>query len=72
MGINLERLVQIRDSVAAVCAAIDAGEYAPDDATLYAMATLVQRECGPIAHDLLCQLASRCESGRKALKASAS
>jgi hypothetical protein len=69
---NLERLVKLRDAVNAVCEAIDAGELVPTEAQMVGLAQMVQREGGPMAHDLICQIAARCEIGRQELKKVAS
>lgn len=63
----LERSVYLRDMVTGLCRAIDAGEVTPDDRGMLALARIVERHGGALAHDLLCQLASRCQDGRKAL-----
>lgn len=66
---SLERIVKVRDAVRGICRAIDAGEVAPSEIEMVALATVVAREAGPLAHTLLCELASRCRNGRKALDA---
>jgi hypothetical protein len=43
--------------VKGLCAAIDAGEVAPTELEMLALAIVVEQETGPLAFDLLCQLA---------------
>lgn len=64
---SLERRVYLRDMVNGLCRAIDTGEVTPGETEMLAIAHVVERHAGPLAHDLLCQLASRCKKGRKAL-----
>lgn len=63
----VERIVRIRDAVNGLCRAIDAGEVVPTEPEMLALAVVVEQHGGPLAHDLCCQLASRCRNGRKAL-----
>lgn len=63
----LERIVHIRDAVGCLCRAIDAGQVTPDESEILALAVIVEQHGGPLAHDLICQLASRCRNGRHAL-----
>jgi hypothetical protein len=65
---TLLRMVALRDAVTALCAAIDAGEVQPREEEVLALALLVAREGGPLAHDLLVTLASRCAHGRAVLR----
>jgi hypothetical protein len=60
-------IVQIRDAVNGLCAAIDRGEVTPSDQEMLALAVIVKREGGPLAYDLLLKLASRCPAGRAVL-----
>lgn len=64
---SLIRMVHLRNAVDAVCAAIDAGDIQPREEDVLALALLVSREGGPLKHDLLVKLASRCKNGRAAL-----
>lgn len=64
---SLVRIVQLRDAVDALCAAIDAGEVQPREVDVLALAMMVEREAGPLTHDLLVKLASRCKNGRAVL-----
>ncbi len=64
---SLIRVVKLRDAVDQLCAAIDAGTLTPTEQQMAAVATVVSREAGPLKHDLLCKLASRCKNGRAAL-----
>ena len=64
---SIVRIVEVRDAVDRLCAAIDAGELAPTDHEMMAVALVVARDAGPLKHDLLCKIASRSEAGRKAL-----
>jgi hypothetical protein len=64
---SLERIIRIRDAVNGLCRAIDAGEVTPTEPEMLALALVVERDGGPLAHDLLCQLASRCRNGREVL-----
>jgi hypothetical protein len=64
---SLVRIVEIRDAVNRLCAAIDAGDVSPTEAEMVALAVVVARDGGPLAHDLLCKLASRCQNGRAVL-----
>jgi hypothetical protein len=63
----LERIVHLRDAVNELCRAIDAGEVTPTEREMVALAIVVEQHGGPLAHDLLCQLASRCRNGRAVL-----
>jgi hypothetical protein len=63
----LARIVHIRDAVHGLCRAIDAGDVTPTELEMVTLATVVARYSGPLAHDLLCQLASRCRNGRAVL-----
>lgn len=65
---SLLRIVQLRDAVDALCAAIDAGEVTPREEEMIALGQLITKEGGPLAHDLLVKIASRCQEGRAALK----
>jgi hypothetical protein len=65
---TLLTIVRARVLVDELCAAIDAGTVQPDERDILALAVVVQREAGPLAHDLLCKLASRCPNGQAALK----
>lgn len=65
---NLEKMARLRDAVADVCDAIDRGEIQPTEQEMAALAQLVADVGGPLKHDLLVKLASRCANGRKALK----
>lgn len=65
---QLLRIVQTREAVERLCAAIDAGQVTPTDGQMADFAKLVAQHGGPLAHDLLCQLASRCTIGREVLK----
>jgi hypothetical protein len=65
---SLERIVQVKDAVDRLCAGIDAGLIHPTEQQMVAIAEVVSRDGGLLAHDLLCKLASRCRSGRQALK----
>lgn len=64
---HFERIIHIRDAVNGLCRAIDAGEVTPTEGGMLAIAIVVERDGGPLAHDLLCQLASRCRNGRAVL-----
>ena len=64
---TLLNIVRARTLVDELCAAIDAGTVVPDEHELLALAIVVQREAGPLAHDLLVKLASRCRHGRAVL-----
>lgn len=72
MAGDLTTVVGVRDAVQKVCAAIDAGAVQPSESEMVALAIIAHEYGGPLAHDLICQVASRCEIGRKALKAVAS
>lgn len=72
MAGDLTTVIGVRDAVRKVCAAIDAGTVKPTEAEMLALAIMVFEYGGPLTHELLCEVASRCESGRKALKAVAS
>ena len=65
---GLVEMVQARDAVDSVCKAVDAGQIHPTEQEMYALAELVSRTGGPLAHDLLVKLASRSLIGRAALK----
>lgn len=65
---GIESAVRIKDAVEGLCKAIDAGEVHPTELEMVAFACVVVRDAGPMAHTLLCQLASRSEIGKKALK----
>lgn len=64
---SLVECVAIREAVTGLCAAIDAGACVPTELEMLAIAVVVERHGGPLKHDLLCQLASRCVNGRKVL-----
>jgi hypothetical protein len=64
---TLQRIIRIRDAVNGLCRAIDSGDVTPTELEMLALGELVVRDGGPLAHDLLCQLASRCRNGRKVL-----
>lgn len=65
---SLLDVLRIRDAVHEICAAIDAGEVHPTELEMLALGKLVDRYAGPLRHDLLVMLASRCKNGRDALK----
>lgn len=65
---SLTEILQLRNAVDMVCAAIDKGEIHPSEEEMMALALMVEQKGGPLKHDLLCKLASRCEKGRAALK----
>lgn len=65
---SLLEIVRIREAVDAVCAAIDAGEVMPTEVEMLALATAVDSLAGPLKHDLLVKLASRCANGRAVLR----
>jgi hypothetical protein len=68
MAGDLTTVVEVRDAVQKICAAIDAGVLQPSEAEMLALAQLAVEYGGPLKHDLLCAVASRCEMGRRALK----
>lgn len=64
---------KLHKAVTELCAAIDRGEVVPGEAEMVALALIVKKEIpASLGHDLVCQLASRCEYGRKVLKEMAS
>ena len=65
---SIERVVMLRNAVEDLCAAIDSGRVKPTENEMLALATIVEREAGPLRHDLLVKLASRCRNGRAVLK----
>ncbi len=65
---GLVEMVQAREAVEKVCAAIDAGQIQPTEEELMALALMVHRHGGLLKHDLLCQIARRSVHGRAALK----
>lgn len=65
---TLERIVRIREAVDRLCAAIDAGTAAPSEREMLALAMVVHLHAGPLRHDLLVKLASRCRAGRAVLQ----
>lgn len=65
---SIVRIVQLRDAVDRLCAAIDAGEVSPTEIEMLALAFIVERDGGLLKHDLLVKLASRCRNGRAVLK----
>lgn len=65
---DVKSAVRIRDAVDGLCSAIDSGQVQPTEHEMIAFAIVVAREGGPMAHTLLCQLASRSVHGRKELK----
>ena len=65
-------MVQAREFVDKVCRAIDAGEIHPTEEQMLALAVRVKDVGGPLAHDLLCKLASRTKNGSAVLTRSAS
>ncbi len=65
---GLVEMVQAREAVDKVCAAIDAGELQPSEHAMLALATLVSKTGGPLAHELLVKLASRSSNGSKAMR----
>lgn len=71
LTMSLDRIVRTREMVDKVCASIDAGESHPSEHEMAALAQIVVREAGPLAHDLLVKLASRCRNGRAALNSMA-
>lgn len=64
---NLYRIVMLREAVDGLCAAIDRGEVKPGEEEMLALALVVEREAGPLKHDLLVKLASRCRNGSAVL-----
>lgn len=64
---SLLNIVRTRELVDTVCASIDAGESKPSEEDMLALAVIVKREAGPLAHDLLVKLASRCRNGSAVL-----
>lgn len=64
---SLLNIVRARVLVDELCAAIDAGTVDPREQDILALAVLVKREAGPLAHDLLVKLASRCKNGSAVL-----
>jgi hypothetical protein len=64
---SLTSIVKLRDAVDGLCAAIDAGEIRPSEQEMLALAVVVEKEAGPLKHDLLVKLASRCKNGRAVL-----
>ncbi len=65
---GLTDMVSARIFVDQLCAAIDDGRAVPDEKQLYALAERVVQIGGPLAHDLVCKIASRTKAGRAALK----
>ena len=65
----IERTVFVRDGVYLLCQDIDDGQVQPTEAEMMALADIVMAYGGPLKHNLLCMLASRCAEGRKALDA---
>ncbi len=65
---SLMRIVQLRDAVRDLCAGIDKGEIQVDEATMLAIAEVLDKEAGPLRHDLLVQIASRSHFGSLQLK----
>ncbi len=64
----LERVVYLKDRVARLCQLIDAHpEIRPDEQMLMRVAELVAQDGGLLAHDLICQIASRSVNGRAVL-----
>lgn len=61
-------IVQLRNAVDALLAAIDSGEVIPGEEEMLALATIVEKQGGPLKHDLLVKLASRCKNGQAVLK----
>jgi hypothetical protein len=61
-------MARICRAVKDLCAAIDAGEVQPEEGEIVALAQVVCQQAGPMAHDLVCMLASRCVNGRIAMK----
>ena len=68
---SITRMVQIRDAVDRLCAEIDSGRIQVDEQMMVAIAEVVGRDGGFLAHDLICKLASRSRNGREVLKAQA-
>lgn len=64
---SLLNIVRARVLVDELCAAIDTGKVHPTEPEILALAVVIQQQAGPLAHDLLCQLASRCPNGRAVL-----
>lgn len=64
---SLLAMVQAREAVDKVCAAIDAGEIAPSEEAMMILAIRVSQVGGPLKHDLLCKLASRTKNGSAVL-----
>lgn len=69
MAGDLTTVVGVRDAVRKVCDAIDAGTLQPTEFEMVSLALMASEFGGPLAYDLICEVASRCEIGRKALKA---
>lgn len=69
MASDITTVVGVRDAVRKVCDAIDTGTLHPTEFEMVALALMVVEYGGPLAHDLICEVASRCDIGRKALKA---
>lgn len=65
---GLMQIIQCREFVARLCAAIDAGQASPTEEEMLEIAVLVDQNAGPLRHDLLVMLASRTVNGRAALK----
>lgn len=63
----LDRIVYLRDGVEKLCRGIDTGQITPSEPQMLALGLAISRHGGPLAHDLLCQIASRCRNGRKVL-----
>jgi len=66
-AMTLLNIVRARTLVDELCAAIDAGTVVPGEREMLALAIVIEREAGPLAHDLLVKLASRCRNGRAGL-----